>query len=110
MQPSWWLSTKVYNPHCNPVDHFLFNANLSRMPRILRPIIVCPGMATQYAVPFSSDTCPAGRSARPSRWRRIWPSLRRLANELRLIPLQTAEMLFCGARLRQVEFQEDPPA
>ena len=93
-----------------PVDHFLFNANLSGMPRILRPIIVCPGMATQYAVPFSSDTCPAGRSARPSRWRRIWPSLRRLGNELRLIPLQTAEMLFCGARLRQVAFREDPPA
>ena len=93
-----------------PVDHFLFNANLSEMPRILRPIIVCPGMATQYAVPYSSDTWTRGRPTRPSRWRRIWPSLRRLANELRLIPLQTAEMLFCGARLRQVAFREDPPA
>ena len=92
------------------VDHFLFNATLSKLPRDLRPVIVTPGMATQFAVPYSSDTWTTGRTSRPPRWKRNIRSLRRGASEIRLIPLQTMEVLFCGARLRKVKFREDPPA
>ena len=92
-----------------PVDHLLFNATVSRLCRSLRPVIVCPGMATQYAYPYNSDTWTRGRPAPLPRWRRhLRRSLRRGANELRLLPLQAAELFLCGARLRKVEFQEHP--
>ena len=93
-----------------PVDHLLFSATLSGLCRSLRPVIVCPGMATQYAYPYNSDTWTQGPPVPLARWRRTFRKLRRGANEVRLLPLQTAELLFCGARLRTVEFQEDPPS
>ncbi len=91
-----------------PVDHLLFNATVSGLCRALRPVIVNPGMATQYAVPYSSDTWTVGGTAKPRGWRRRWTSLGRGINEIRLLPRQAAEMLLGGARLRQVEFCERP--
>ena len=91
------------------VDHLLFNAAVSPLSRNLRPLIVCPGMATQYAVPYSSDTWTRGRKTRPPFWRRGQKSLRRGWRDIQRVPVLVAEMAFRGARLREVAYQEVPP-
>ena len=91
------------------VDHLLFNAAVSALSRRLRPLIVCPGMATQYAVPYSSDTWTRGKKTRPPLWRRSQKSLRRGWREIQLVPVQVAEMALRGVRLREVDYQEVPP-
>lgn len=92
-----------------PVDHLLFNRSLSKLAHVLKPVLVRPGLATQYAVPYSSDTWTTDDAPPPSRWARRLRRLRRGASEIRMIPHHVAELVFLGARVRQVEFQENPP-
>jgi len=93
-----------------PIDHGLFNATVSRLARDLHPLVVRPGMATQFAVPYSSDMWDWQSAAArpPSRKRKGLRSLRRGANEIRRLPWQLGEMLFGSARLLALEYQEMP--
>lgn len=93
-----------------PVDHLLFNANVSAVARRLAPVIVVPAMATQRAYPYESDIAPLGKAARPKGWRLRWRKLKRGWFEANRLPRQLAAWAFGGARLADVAWQDEPGA
>lgn len=92
-----------------PVDHLLFNANVSAVARRLRPLIVVPAMATQRAYPYESDIAPLGKAARPSGWKLRWRKIKRGFYEIRRLPWQLWALAFGRARVTPVSWQEQPP-
>jgi glycosyl transferase, family 25 len=85
-----------------PIDHLLFNINLSPIARSVGVAIVVPALARQDWKRFSSDIQPGTKAQAKSfaaRLRRGW-------TEVRLAPRQAAAVLFGGARIRPVEFVE----
>jgi glycosyl transferase family 25 len=85
-----------------PIDHFLFNLNLSPLAREVGVAMVCPALARQSWSKLRSDIQPGTKAQRKplgSRLRRAW-------YEVNLVPEQVGAMLFRGARLRPVAFAE----
>jgi glycosyl transferase family 25 len=76
-----------------PVDHLLFNGNVSALSRRLRPALVRPAMATQRHYGYNSDVAPLGKAVRPKGWRRRARSLKRALYDLRRLPLQALLVL-----------------
>jgi glycosyl transferase, family 25 len=85
-----------------PIDHLLFNLNLSPLARELGVAIVVPALARQAWDRFSSDIVPTTRAQRKS----LAGRLRRGWYEVNLLPAQVAAMAFRGARLRPVAYAE----
>jgi glycosyl transferase, family 25 len=85
-----------------PIDHLLFNLNLSVLARALGVAMVVPALGRQDWARFPSDIS-AGREAQT---KSIVTHIRRGLSEVRLVPAQFAAMLFRGARVRPVEFAE----
>ncbi|MCI4666073.1 MAG: glycosyltransferase family 25 protein [Neomegalonema sp.] len=87
-----------------PVDHLLFNPNISRLCRRLRPLQMDPGVVEQQRVAFKGDTLPFRRVVRPSGlayWRR---ETIRGYYEISRIHIQCIQYLVGKARLRNVPF------
>ena len=76
-----------------PVDHLLFNGNVSALSRRLKPALVRPAMATQRHYGYNSDVAPLGKAVRPKGWRRRARSLKRALYDLRRLPLQALLVL-----------------
>lgn len=89
-------------PLRHPIDHLLFNLNLSPLAREVGVALVVPALARQAWSGFSSDIA-GGRKAHVKSLR---DRVRRGWTEVRLAPRQAAAVLFAGARLRPVEFVE----
>lgn len=85
-----------------PIDHLLFNLNLSPVARALGVAIVVPALARQAWDRFSSDIGPTTRAQQKS----LAGRLRRGWYEINLLPAQLAAMAFRGARLRPVAYAE----
>lgn len=85
-----------------PIDHLLFNLNLSAFARAIGVAMIVPALGQQDWARFPSDIA-AGREAtgKPLALR-----VRRGLSELRLLPAQLAAVLFKGARRIPVEFAE----
>lgn len=89
-------------PLRHPIDHLLFNFNLSPLARQIGVALVVPALARQAWGGFSSDIS-GGRKAHV---KSVRDRLRRGWTEIRLVPEQAAAVLFGSARLRPVEFVE----
>lgn len=91
-----------------PIDHLLFNGNVSAVARRLRPAIIVPAMATQRAYPYESDISQLGKAARPKGWRLVLRHLKRGYYEIRLAPRQILALALGRGRLVDVIWQEVP--
>lgn len=85
-----------------PIDHFLFNLNLSPVAREIGVAMVCPALARQAWGQISSDISPGTRA----QGKPLAARVRRGLSEISLVPAQFAAILFGGARLRPVVFAE----
>ncbi len=86
----------------HPIDHLLFNLNISPLAREVGVAMVVPALARQAWGRFSSDIS-ATRKAEP---RPLAAQIRRGWYEVNLLPAQAAAMLFHGARPRQIDYVE----
>lgn len=85
-----------------PIDHFLFNLNLSPEARAVGVAMVCPALARQAWGQLSSDISPGTKAkAKP-----LAARLRRGLSEINLVPAQLSAILVGGARVRPVDFAE----
>jgi glycosyl transferase family 25 len=89
-----------------PVDHLLFNGNVSQLSRRLKPVLVRPAMATQRYYEYNSDVAPLGKAVRPKGWRRQARRLKRGFYELRRLPVQVFLGLTGAAKLMPLVWQE----
>lgn len=90
----------------HPIDHLLFNLNISPLAREVGVGMVVPALARQAWGKFSSDIS-ASRKAEP---RSLAAQLRRGWYEVNLLPTQLGAVLFRGARPRQIDYAERTPA
>lgn len=86
----------------HPIDHLLFNLNVSPLAREVGVAMVVPALARQAWGRFSSDIA-ATRKAEP---RPLATQLRRGWYEVNLIPAQIGAVLFRGARPVQIDYAE----
>lgn len=86
----------------HPIDHLLFNPNISPLSREVGVAMVVPALARQAWGRFSSDIA-ATRKAEP---RPLSAQLRRGWYEVNLLPAQAAAVLFQGARPIQIDYAE----
>jgi glycosyl transferase family 25 len=91
-----------------PVDHLLFNGNVSALARRLKPALVRPAMATQRFYGYSSDVAPLGKAVRPTGWRRRARSLKRAFYDLRLLPQQVLLGVTGRAALMDLAWRDGP--
>ncbi len=91
-----------------PVDHFLFNGNVSRFSRRIRPLITVPAMATQREWAYNSDIAKHGKAARPTGLALRWRKLKRGLYEINRAPIQAAAVLTGRGRITEVAFQDTP--
>ncbi|MBF9033462.1 hypothetical protein HKCCE2091_04360 [Rhodobacterales bacterium HKCCE2091] len=91
-----------------PVDHALFNANVSPLARRLRPAMVVPAMATQRQWAYNSDIAKHGKAARPKGLALKWRKLKRAWFEVNRAPQQALVLATGRARVEAVEFLERP--
>jgi glycosyl transferase family 25 len=89
-------------PLRHPIDHLLFNLNISPLAREIGVGMVVPALARQAWGQFSSDIS-ASRKAEP---RPLAAQVRRGWYEINLLPAQLGAMLFRGARPLQIDFAE----
>jgi glycosyl transferase family 25 len=89
-----------------PVDHLLFNGNVSMLSRRLRPTLVRPAMATQRYYGYSSDVAPLGKAVRPTGWHRRARSLKRGFYDVRRLPHQVLLGLTGQAKLMDLSFAD----
>jgi len=85
-----------------PIDHFLFNLNISPLARKVRVAMVTPALGRQAWGQLSSDISPGTRARRKSlrdRAARTW-------YEVNLIPAQAWAVLVHGARFCPVTFAD----
>lgn len=86
----------------HPIDHLLFNPNISPLAREVGVAMVVPALARQAWGKFASDIA-ATRKAEP---RPLAAQLRRGWYEINLIPSQIGAVLFRGARSVQIDYAE----
>lgn len=86
----------------HPIDHLLFNLNISPLAREVGVAMVVPALARQAWGLFSSDIA-ATRKAEP---RPLSAQLRRGWYEMNLLPTQIGAVLFGGARPIQIDYAE----
>ncbi|MBP7000942.1 glycosyltransferase family 25 protein [Amaricoccus sp.] len=86
----------------HPIDHLLFNLNISPLAREVGVAMVVPALARQAWGQFSSDIA-ATRKAEP---RPLAAQLRRGWYEVNLAPSQLGAMLFRGARPVRIDYAE----
>ncbi len=86
----------------HPIDHLLFNLNISPLAREVGVGMVVPALARQAWGRFSSDIS-ADRKAEP---RPLAAQIRRGWYEVNLLPAQLGAVLFQGARPRQIDYAE----
>lgn len=86
----------------HPIDHLLFNLNISPLAREVGVAMVVPALARQAWGKFSSDIS-ATRKAEP---RPLSAQLRRGWYEINLAPTQLGAMLFRGARPVRIDYAE----
>jgi glycosyl transferase family 25 len=84
-----------------PIDHLLFNVNVSPLARQVGVAMVVPCLARQAWGRFASDISPSTRARRRS----LGDRLRRLRFEVNLAPAQLAAAVR-GARVLEVAFAE----
>ena len=90
-----------------PVDHFLFNGNVSQFSRHLRPLITVPAMATQRVWDYNSDIAKHGKAARPAGLALRWRKLKRGAYEIKRVPAQALALATGRGHLIDVRYAED---
>jgi glycosyl transferase, family 25 len=83
-----------------PIDHLLFNINISPLAREAGAAIVVPALARQAWGRFESDISPGTRAREKS----LGARLTRLGYEVNLAPRQLGAIVFGGARVRPVAF------
>ncbi len=93
-----------------PVDHLLFNGNVSRLSRQLKPLLVRPAMATQRFYGYDSDVAPMGKAVRPKGWRKRARSIKRGWYDVRLIPQQVLTVLMGRAKLMTFTWSDSADA
>lgn len=86
----------------HPIDHLLFNPNISPLSREIGVGMVVPALARQAWGRFSSDIS-ATRRAEP---RPLSARLRRGWYEVNLLPAQIGAVLFRGARPVRIDYAE----
>jgi glycosyl transferase, family 25 len=86
----------------HPIDHLLFNLNLSPLAREVGVAMVVPALARQALDRFASDIAPARRVQTKS----LAGRLRRGLSEVALLPRQLAAVAVEGARLVPVASAE----
>lgn len=91
-----------------PVDHFLFNGNVSRFSRRLKPLIIVPAMATQRAWDYNSDIAKHGKAARPAGLAMQWRKLKRGFHEINRAPVQALALATGRAKIVGVSYSEQP--
>lgn len=89
-----------------PIDHFLFNPNVSMLSRQLKPLIIQPAMATQRAYAYNSDIAGMGKAAKPKGWRLVRQKIVRGYHELNLLPKQFLIMVTGGAKWLNIYFKD----
>lgn len=86
-----------------PVDHLLFNANVSTVAVRLRPYQFLPALARQHeAFGGVSDIAPFRKTQRKLNWSYVRREVMRAVYELRLLPQQILRVLRGEARLLKV--------
>lgn len=90
----------------HPIDHLLFNLNISPLAREVGVGMVVPALARQAWGRFSSDIS-ASRKAEP---RPLAAQIRRGWYEVNLLPAQLGAVLFGGARPLRIDYAERTPA
>ena len=93
-----------------PIDHALFNGNVSRLARRIKPLITVPAMATQRAWAYNSDIAKHGKAARPEGLALRWRKLKRGLFEINRAPSQAAALLSGRGTIEAVRFAETPEA
>ena len=91
-----------------PIDHLLFNANVSAVARRLRPVQVMPAMVRQRRMEFPSDIGPLRTKVRPAGLKYWWRESIRGLYEISRGPVQAFEFLFRGARLHRILYEDKP--
>lgn len=91
-----------------PVDHLLFNANVSALARRLKPVVIRPAMATQRQYGYNSDIAAFGKAVKPTGWRFWRRRLKRGFYEIRCIPQQAVRLAMGRARPMALFWQEHP--
>lgn len=86
----------------HPIDHLLFNLNVSPLAREVGVAMVVPALARQAWGKFASDIA-ATRTAQP---RPLSAQLRRGWFEVNLLPAQLGAVLFRGARPIRIDYAE----
>ncbi|MEM9319572.1 MAG: glycosyltransferase family 25 protein [Pseudomonadota bacterium] len=92
-----------------PVDHFLFNGNVSAFSRQARPVIVTPAMATQRVWAYNSDIAKHGKAARPEGFALHWRKIKRGLFEISRAPMQLAALATGQAQIEAVAFEDTAP-
>ncbi len=86
----------------HPIDHLLFNLNISPLAREVGVAVVVPALARQAWGRFPSDIA-ATRTAEP---RPLAAQLRRAWYEVNMLPAQLGAVLCAGARPVQIDYAE----
>jgi glycosyl transferase family 25 len=89
-----------------PVDHLLFNGNVSPLFRRFKPALIRPAIATQRQYGYDSDISAFGKALKPKGWALFRRKLKRGFYETRLIPKQIWLVLIGKARLQPITWQE----
>lgn len=91
-----------------PIDHFLFNANVSALAGRMKSLQLVPAMVRQRRAEFGSDIGIARQASVPrglGYWRR---EIVRGFYEIRLLHKQIPQALFFGARLVSIDWADQP--
>ncbi len=86
----------------HPIDHLLFNLNISPLAREVGVAMVLPALARQEWSGLASDIS----RDRKAHEKTLRDRARRGLSEIRLLPQQVAAVVFRGARLLPIEFSE----
>ncbi len=89
-----------------PIDHLLFNPNVSRIAVELRPLQMRPAPVLQIRGKFGTDIGALRREVRPTGFRYWWRESIRGYYEIRRLPSQIAAAAIGGARLYPVHWAD----
>ena len=93
-----------------PVDHFLFNGNVSGFSRRIKPLMTVPAMATQRVWAYNSDIAKHGKAARPQGLALTWRKAKRGLYEINRAPAQAMALATGRGQIIPVRFAEKPSA
>jgi len=93
-----------------PVDHMLFNPNISVLPRLLRPYQMVPPVARQStAIGGRTDIADGRAKLRQFNWRYFRRELVRAYFELRILPTQLLGVIRGESSLMRIEATKRQP-